>query len=76
MWRARPEAASCASSCASSCSTAWRAVHRPVKPPPTMTRSAVVWPRNGGCGSGSSTESSQYGVVEAPVRAVVMCGSV
>jgi hypothetical protein len=33
-------------------------------------------PRSGGCGSGGSTESSQYGVVEAPVRAVVMCGSV
>ena len=53
-------------------SMACSAVHSPVNPPPTMTRSASSWPRSAGSGAGRSVVSSQNGVVEALFSAPVM----
>ena len=42
-----------------SCSRANNAAHRPVNPPPTITRSARCSPSSGARGSGASAWSSQ-----------------
>ena len=44
-----------------SASFAWIAAHRPVKPPPTMTRSASLRPISGRSGVGAAGLSSHRG---------------
>ena len=46
-----------------------RAAHSPVKPAPTISRSAVVVAASGGAGAGASGESSQNGRGAAPASA-------
>ena len=58
-----------------SVSTAHRAAHNPVKPPPTMTRSAVVGPASGGADPGRPGWSSQRTEGAASASAVSMMAS-
>jgi len=58
-----PKAIVADSSSTTSRAGSWRlacsAAHSPVKPPPTMQRSALVEPLSGGCGSRGGSASSQ-----------------
>ncbi len=50
---------------AGSSAFACSAAQSPVKPPPTMQRSASTSPRNGGLGSRAGSAASQYGATSA-----------